>query len=175
MTWDGREPHHTIYRPGWQEAQTRIGQIEPRGQELFRSLLDHIESGWINFIRQLQLFYEDNRDRQAMDQGMADVLAFIDGDIVDLYRVIASDAADLVPGWEGWAAAADPGGIDGYVSCFVRYLGVFRLTVPSLPYKVEGLEEFCPDMREWGDELCRLLKRVDDEVIRRAEPSESWL
>jgi hypothetical protein len=58
----------------------------------------------------LQIAYE-RLEHLAPEEGeMAHFLDFIDADVVDLFRVVASDAADLVPGLEAWEECADPGG-----------------------------------------------------------------
>ena len=87
--------------------------------------------GWNAGVRELQMIYERNAHLEARGGALSDVLAFIDADVVDLYRIIAYDAADLVPGWGGWEESADPGDMDGDASEFARYLGVLRLAAQA--------------------------------------------
>lgn len=177
LTQLSEEPEHTIFRPGWHDATARLGALEPRQRDLFSQLLAHIESGWRIGVRDLQLIFERSRGEASPAVGpAADVLSFIDADVVDLYRAVAADAADLVPGRPDWPEEADPGNLDGDATQFVRYLSVLRSAAqsPALQQSDTGpaIERACSALVGWHSELSRLLRPIDEEVIRPILPPD---
>lgn len=169
MIWHNRssEPRHTIYVDRWREALARLRRLEGEPKRLFTELLAHVDAGWL-YVRQLQLACERLGAGEGQSTAVRDVLAFIDGDVVDTFREIAFDAADLVPGWDGWGRAADPGDMDGDASLLARYLGVLRLAAVSeeLP---EQLREVSTNVSTalygWEAKFTRLLRAIDETVI----------
>jgi hypothetical protein len=144
---------------------------------LFSQLLAHIESGWFAGVRDLQLIFERSRGEVNPEGGpAADVLGFIDADVVDLYRAVAADAADLVPGRPDWPEEADPGNLDGDATQFVRYLSVLRSAAQSPKLQPSGIgaaiERACSALAGWHSELSELLRAIDEEVIRPILPPD---
>lgn len=68
--------------------------------------------------------------------------------------------AELVPGWSGWAAEADPDGIIADAETFMRYLVVLRLAVsaPEVPEALAGLVASVDErLSGWGEEVAALV------------------
>lgn len=161
------EPRHTIYVDRWREAVGRLRLLEGEQRRLFTELLAHVDTGW-RHVRQLQLEVERHATASAKHVQMRDVLAFIDADVVDTYREIAFDAADLVPGWDGWAQAADPGNMDGDATLFMRYMNMLRLAAASeeLPRQLRDVStEVWAGLQGWEAGLTRLLRAIDKTTI----------
>jgi hypothetical protein len=129
---DGAEPVHTIYGAGWYAARQRAHAATGNGAAGLVRLLDLVESGW-HVLRDLQHWYESNVPRADAGDAYAQLLAFVDGDLVDVFREVAGGAAALVPGWAGWAVEADPDAVVGDVETFVRYLTLVHLAVQAAP------------------------------------------
>ena len=129
---DGAEPVHTIYGAGWYAARQRAHAATGSGAAELVRLLDRVESGW-HVLRDLQHWYESNVPRADAGDAYAQLLAFVDGDLVDVFRELAGGAAALVPGWSGWAVEADPDAVVGDVETFVRYLTLVHLAVQAAP------------------------------------------
>lgn len=171
------EPAHSIFRPRWHEARARLSLLKSHEREIFFRLLAHVERGWSDGVGELQAIYERHSHLEADDTPTADFLAFIEGDVVDVYLTMASDAADLVPGWPGWMESADPGDMDGEAFLFARYVGVLRLAAqsPELePEVVAGVETACSALAGWYDELAEILRVIDKEVLRPRLPPEEY-
>lgn len=157
------EPRHTIHVEGWRDARQRIARLDPPLQALLGPLLDHVEAGWAH-VRPLQVWYEAEREhaRTASDD-YAHLLNFIDGDLVDLFRELAAGVAALVPGYDGWEAEADPGGVEGELDRFVRYFTVFRYAVEAADAP-EGLRAevraAVQGLAGWSMELAVLLTAI---------------
>jgi len=151
----GAEPLHSIYRPAWSEARTRADAADPDARRLLLRMLDLVEQGWQG-VRDLQRWYEDNDARAHASDEYAHLLAFVDGDVVDVFRGIAVDCAELVPDWKSWEAEADPDGVLGEIDVFVRYVALLRLAVQaeSVPDEFGVLVASVSErLRAWGDEL----------------------
>ena len=68
-----------------------------------------MEAGWAH-IRELQRWYDENAERAiGSTDDYAQILHFIDGDLVHLYRTIADGVAEVVPGYPEWDATANQG------------------------------------------------------------------
>ncbi len=161
------EPRYTIYGDRWREALARMRRLEGEPRHLFTQLLAHVDAGWKQ-VRQLQLMCERYGTESPRSGPVHDVLAFIDGDVVDTFRELAFDAADLVPGWDGWEQAADPGNMDGDASLLARYLGVLRLAAASeeLPAQLRNVSTLVSTaLQGWEFEFTRLLRAIDEAVI----------
>jgi hypothetical protein len=162
-----KEPSHTIYLDRWREGVTRLRGLTGEPRRLFTELLGHVDAGW-KHVRELQLACETLARAGTQNMALRDVLAFIDADVVDTYRELAFDAADLVPGWAGWAQVADPGNLDGDASLFTRYLGVLRLAAASdeLPQHLRDVSNGTwTGMQGWGPRFEQLLRAIDETVI----------
>lgn len=177
VIWHGQpsEPRHTIYVDRWRKALARVRLLEGEQRRLFAELLAHVDTGW-RHVRQLQLEVERLATPSAKHVQIGDVLTFIDVDVVDLYREIAFDAADLVPGWDGWAQAADPGNMDGDATLFMRYMSMLRLAAASdeLPRQLRDVStEVWAELQGWEAGFTRLLRSIDKAVIlpSLSEPS----
>ncbi|HEX6372026.1 MAG TPA: hypothetical protein VF006_24085 [Longimicrobium sp.] len=163
------EPRATLYSQKWREARGRVHAIEPAARPLFISILDHMEHGWHAF-RPLREWYERNSEHAGTAHGdYLHLLDFVDGELSDVFLLIGVGVADLVPGWDGWAAEADPADLDGWTELFSRYLAVFRLAcvggdVPE-PFRALGVSvvEVLESSR-WTDELSALLAAVGELV-----------
>jgi hypothetical protein len=162
------EPLHTIYTPRWWNARARIQKLPKTQRALFAELLDHVERGW-KHVRTLQIAYERMEQLTRGGDELAHVLDFIDADVVDLFRVVASDAADLVPGLEEWEDAADPGDMDGDMTVFVRYLHLLHLAAgsPGIPAPLkETVDAAVGGLDGWLPRLIHLLRTIDHRVVR---------
>lgn len=162
---DPSEPWHTIYAgPGWHAARARLDMLTARPRELFTSLMDSVESAWGD-VRELQVWYEENSRRADGTGDYADLLNFIDADLVDIFREIAAGVADLVPG--GGETNTDPDEVGGDLESFRRYFNLFRLsaTAAVLPDAfgtlVEGMSF---RLLAWADSFAGLLARMREVV-----------
>jgi hypothetical protein len=129
---DGAEPARTIYVDQWYEARRRAhdAPAETRGPLL--DLLNLFESAW-HALRDLQHWVEAN-DARANDADVyGRLLSFIDADLVDVFRDLSGDIAELVPGWEGWEKAADPEGAIADAGAFMRYLTLLHWAAQTAP------------------------------------------
>lgn len=129
---DGAEPIHTIYGPTWYAARQRAHAGTGKPARHLVRLLDVIESGW-HALRDLQHWYEGNVPPADTSDPYGHLLRFVGADLVDVFRVVAVSAAELVPGWSDWAAEADPDGLVGEVETFVRYLALLHSAVQAAP------------------------------------------
>jgi hypothetical protein len=127
---DGAEPSCTIYGPAWYAARERALSAEAGTRRLLVDLLDVVETGWWA-VRDLQHWFDGNRARAVQKDAYGHLLAFVAGDLVDVYRDMAGGVADLVPGWEGWEREADPDGVLGDVDTFERYLALLNLAAQA--------------------------------------------
>lgn len=164
------EPLHTIYGPQWWNARARIQKLPKKQRAMFARLLDHVETGW-RHVRTLQIAYERLEHLARSGDELAQFLDFIDADVVDLFRVVASDAAALVPGLEEWDECADPGDMDGDVSVFTRYLHLLHLAArsPVIPAELDATVRATVDgLDGWSPRLASLLRTIDNKVVRPA-------
>jgi|GEM_PF-2989195 len=165
---DGAEPSHTIYAADWYAARERVDGASPGTRPLLVSLLDVVEAGWLA-VRELQHWYDANSARARQDDAYGHLLAFVDGDVVDLYREVARGVAELVPGWAGWESDADPDDVAGDVITFVRYLAVLNLAVQvaevpeSFAVLVASVEA---RLHGWGTGAAALITKVADRIWR---------
>lgn len=162
------EPERTIYMDWWADARGRVGRGAPVLRPLLNAALDHVESGWLH-IRELQRWHDDNRERaHAGRDDYALLLSFIDGDLVDLFRVIAGEVADLVPGYPEYEATADPGSVDGDIDTFRRYFALFTLAVEQAP-DAEPLREIARaaahGLAGWCTEMDALVAAIDAQCV----------
>ena len=162
------EPEHTIYSPQWWNARARIRKLPKRQQALFTRLLDHVEAGW-RHVRTLQIAYERLEHLTRNESELAQFLDFIDADVVDLFRVVASDAAELVPGLEAREEGADPGDMDGDAALFLRYLQVLRMAARSgaVPEQLrDTVDAGAAGLSGWLPRLGSVLRSIDHRVVR---------
>lgn len=162
------EPLHTIYLPWWTDARQRAQRLDPPLRAMFGRMLDHVEAGWTH-VAPLQRWYEAHRDRaRDASDDYAHLLNFIDGDLVDLFRELAVGVAALVPGYDGWEAEADPGGVDGELGRFARYFAVFQRAVEAIgvPAKLgDAVRAAAQGLAGWATELAVLVRAIDEAVI----------
>lgn len=162
------EPRHTIHVAWWMEARRRAIGLDPALRALFTPALDHVEAGW-QHVRPLQQWYDAEREhaRESSDD-YAQLLHFIDGDLVDLFRELAAGVAALVPGYDGWEAEADPGGVEGELDRFQRYFTLFRYAVESVPAP-EALRTIARTAAQglagWSTELAVLVAAIEETVV----------
>lgn len=158
---EGAEPLYTIYRPAWYAARERAPAAGPCAVRL----LDVVETGWLA-VRELQSWIETEAVRAQAAGAYGHLLAFVDVDLVDVFRDLAGGAAELVPGWDAWASEADPDGLLADVGTFVRYVALLNLavraaTVPSpFAHLVESVAE---RLRGWGEEASALVAACAEE------------
>jgi hypothetical protein len=159
---DGAEPVHTIYGAGWYAARQRAHAATANGAAELVRLLDLVESGW-HVLRDLQHWYESNVPRADAGDAYAQLLAFVDGDLVDVFREVAGGAAALVPGWTGWAVEADPDAVVGDVETFVRYLALVDLAVQAAPVPepfAAQVASVAQRFTGWGTEVSALVVAI---------------
>jgi hypothetical protein len=151
----------------WRKALARLRHMEENERRLFTELLTHVDAGW-KHVRRLQLACEQLAPEGSEKSALHHTLAFIDADVVDVFRELAFDAAALVPGWEGWDNAADPGDMDGDAGAFTRYLEILRVAAasgelpPELRVVITGV---AAELEDWDIGLTRLLRSIDEVVV----------
>lgn len=158
---EGAEPLFTIYRPTWYAARERAPAAGPYAVRL----LDIVERGWLA-VRELQSWIETEAVRARELGTYGHLLAFVDVDLVDVFRELAGGAADLVPGWDAWASEADPDGLLADVATFVRYVAVLSLAVRVAPVPApfaELVESAAVRLRGWGEEASALVAACAEE------------
>jgi hypothetical protein len=161
------EPLHTIYLPWWTDARRRAQRLDPPLRAMFTRALDHVEAGWAH-VAPLQRWYEAHRDRARDGSDYAHLLNFIDGDLVDLFRELAVGVAALVPGYDGWEADADPGGVDGELDRFERYFAVFRRAAEAIDAPAtlgDAVRAAAQGLASWATELAVLVRAIDEAII----------
>lgn len=121
------EPKLTLHSQKWWKARDRVHAVDAETRPIFLALLDHVERGWQAF-RPLQEWLEQNRgDARPAPDEYAHLLSFVEGELSDTFMLIGTGVADVVPGWPGWEAEADPAEVDGWTESFGRNMAVFRL------------------------------------------------
>lgn len=158
---EGAEPLYTIYGTAWYAARARAPAI---GRNAVR-LLDIVETGWLA-VRELQSWIETEAVRAQEPGAYGHLLAFVDVDLVDVFRELAVSAADLVPGWDAWASEADPDGLLADVGTFVRYVAVLSLAVRAAPVPApfaELVKSVADRLRGWGEEASALVAACAEE------------
>jgi hypothetical protein len=158
---EGAEPLYTIYGASWYAARARAPAA---GRNAVR-LLDIVEAGWLA-VRELQCWIETDVVRAREPGAYGHLLVFVDVDLVDVFRELAGSAAELVPGWDGWASEADPDGLLADLGTFVRYVALLNLavraaTVPA-PF-VQLVESVAERLRGWEEEASALVAACADE------------
>lgn len=163
------EPKHNLYTRHWREARARVHRADPDTQPLFVSLLDHMERGWQAF-RPLQVWFEQHVDHaMGGSDDHAHLLNFVDGELSDVFMLLGTGVAELVPGWEGWEREADPADLDGWGESFRRYLAVFRLALAAADVP-EAFRELglgvarVLEGESWSEQLCARLAAVAELV-----------
>ena len=108
------------------------------------------------------------------DDPQAHFLLFLESDVVELFRSLAEDAANMVPGRDGWQQEPDPDGLQGEVDRFNRYLAVLVLaaTDPIIPEDVRtAVRRIGRDLADWFPEFsvlagaagrCTFFSRADN-------------
>lgn len=156
------EPRATLHTRKWSEARRRVHQVDAGTSPVFVALLDHVERGWQAF-RPLRQWLEQTREHAGSGgDDYAHLLNFVDGELSDVFLLIGVGVADLVPGWPGWEAEADPGDVTGWTDALRGSLAVFRLActtadVPE-PFRTLGLSVVRTlEAGGWCEELSALL------------------
>jgi hypothetical protein len=155
-----REPRATLYSQKWRDARERVPAVEPATRPVFVSILDHMERGWQAF-RPLQAWVEQNSEhtRQGNDD-YATLLNFVN-ELSDVFLLIGLGVADLVPGWSGWEAEADPADAIGWAESLRGNLAVFRLacSTAEVPeqFRTLGLSVARTLEAGWCEQLSALL------------------
>lgn len=167
------EPRVTLHSQKWREARDRLPTLDAGTRPMFVALLDHVERGWQAF-RPLQEWLEQNRDYTRAERDYAHLLSFVEGEMSDVFMLIGTGVADLVPGWPGWEAEADPADVEGWAESFGRNLAVFRLAcagadVPE-PFRQLGLSVArVLETGGWPEQLSALLRPVAERVPNATE------
>ena len=163
------EPLHTIHQGEWRAGRKRLEGLAGPARLAVADLLDHVEATW-RHLRPLQLLYESNTNRARETDFYGQLLDFIDGDLVDVFRSVAFDVAALVPGWPGWREALETvDDLDGDATLFTRYADVLIMAVhhPEVPMHLRAAAaQFGPVMLGWYDQFTALLASVEAEFDR---------
>ncbi|HEU0016646.1 MAG TPA: hypothetical protein VFQ45_23390 [Longimicrobium sp.] len=164
------EPRHTIYTPEWAAAVRRVGRLQGAERAFYAALLDHVEVRW-RAVRPLQLLYERQRRRAREADGVGCLLRFMDGDLVDVFRGVALEAARLVPGGPPRPREGDPGDLEGEADCFTRYATLLAMAAagPAVPQPLrEVVERAAEGGAEWRAALHAMVQRLDAAEARAA-------
>ena len=151
----------------WRAARERIDALPRSEQPLFIHLLDHVDSAR-DAVGALQGLVDRYGEVTERDPDLDYVLRFIEDDVIDVFHVLESSVAELVPGLERWEAAADPCEADGDASLFDRYLRVLVLAsaAPRVPDDVrEVAGRVGVTLREWYRGLHVWLEQLDATVF----------
>lgn len=168
------EPKVTLHSQRWREARDRMPTLDAATRPMLVALLDHVERGWQAF-RPLQEWLEQNRDdARAELNDYAHLLSFVEGELSDVFMLIGTGVADVVPGWPGWEAEADPADVDGWAESFGRNLAVFRLACAGadIPEPFRRLALSVARVLEtgrWSEQLSALLGPVAELVPNATE------
>ena len=133
---------------------------------VFTALLDHVEHGWCT-LQPIHAWFTGHLEHAAEHSSYADLLNFADGDVWDLFLMSADMVADLVPGWPGWEAEADPIDVEGYFGTFRRYLSVLRFASEraDVPFAFGLLVRQATrafEQEGWDQHLSSLLAAADE-------------
>ena len=161
------EPLHTIHQGKWCAGRERLEGLAGPERLALSDLLDHVEGAWPH-LRDLQLLYETDRARARETDFYGQLLNFIDGDLVDVFRSVAIDTAALVPGWTGWREAIESlDDLDGDATLFARYADVLIMAVhhPDVPLHLRAAaDRFGPVMLGWYAQFTTLLAAARAEL-----------
>lgn len=147
-----------LTRPVWwlaaQQRALDLGASE-EGRKLVGRLVSHVETAW-PWIGELEALCQGRRDRMDSDDEQAQLLRFLESDVVDLFRSLAEDAANMVPGPDGWQQEPDPDGLQGEGDRFNRYLVVLTLAAadPVVSEDVRSvIRRIGRDLADWYPEF----------------------
>jgi len=94
-----REPCYTIYCEPWQEARRCAARLPLRLRRIQDAVLEYIEEGWA-ILRPVTLAAEDALgDSAARTREAVHVCTFIEAELTDLFRGLAFQQRDRVPGF----------------------------------------------------------------------------
>lgn len=164
----GRVDLEAISATWWREARDRALRLDEASRPLFLGILDHVDAGWMQ-VAPLQAWYEAHRDhaRESSDD-YAQLLNFIQDDLVDLFREVAAGVAALVPGYAGWEAEADPAEVEGDLDAFRRYLTVLRYAVEAMDAPAalrDAVRAAAQGLAGWCTELAVLVTAIEEAVV----------
>jgi hypothetical protein len=167
----GAEPLRTIYGPAWYASLERAHGMEPSERGPLLDLLFRVESGW-HALRDLQRWAEAERFHENDANAYVHLLAFVDGDLVDVFREVAGGAVELVPGLTD-EDDPDPEGVIADTETFARYLTLIRLAVQVA--KVPGpfavlVTSAAERLAGWAEDVAALVAVVWGEN----EPCADW-
>lgn len=164
------EPLHTIHQGDWRAGRERLAGLAGPEHRALSALLDHVEEAW-RHLRDLQLLYETGQARARETDFYAQLLNFIDSDLVDVFRSVALDTAALVPGWAGWREAIERlDDLDADATLFARYADVLIMAVhhPDVPLHLRAAAgRFGPVMLGWYTQFTALLAAARAELHDR--------
>ena len=111
------------------------------------------------------------------DDEQAQLLRFLGSDVIDLFRSLAEDAANMVPGPDGWQQQEpDPDGLQGEGDRFNRYLIVLTLAAahPVIPEEVRSvIRRIGRDLADWYPEFSVIAgAAARSAVFRRTDGAE---
>jgi hypothetical protein len=128
-----REPARTIYHDWWTETRERVRRGRRKERALLEPLIESIEDGW-RHVRLLELLYEENQQRARGRDPLGRLLAYIDIDVVDVYRGFVYDLAKLVRCVE---AEVTTDCIDSEAFGFDRHVALLHLAAESAALPVD--------------------------------------
>jgi hypothetical protein len=162
-----REPLHTIYQAEWCRARAWLERGGGPMRRVLAELMNHVEAAWRQ-LRPMQVLYEADPGRARQTDFHGQLLNFIDGDLVDVFRSVAFDTAALVPGWDGWSEAIETlDDLDGDATLFARYADVLIMAVhhPDVPMHLRAAAgRFGPVMLGWYAQFAALLAAARAEL-----------
>jgi hypothetical protein len=156
-----REPApEPLSRPvWWLAAQQRASELTAgeEGQRLVGLLIAHVETAW-PWIEELEALCQGRRERMDSDDEQAHFLRYLKCDVIDLFRSLAEDAANMVPGPDGpWKHEPEPDVFRDRGERFNRYLVVLRLAAagPGIPDERvrSALRRIGRDLADWYPEF----------------------
>lgn len=158
------EPRATIYNAAWWEARQRLEGVAPDKSDRFlASAMDHVQAGW-SAVGALQLWAEQNPERDRPDGACGRVLTFGDAEVRESFCRIARGLVELVTSWPACEPPNTAEEVNGHLDEFVRYATVLALAAASadLPaeyrLRVRQVEQL---LGTWAHELADVLGVID--------------
>lgn len=157
----GEPEPEALSRPvWWLAARQRASELAADGEEpgLVARLIAHVEVAWA-WIGELEALSRVRGPRMDSDDPRSHFLRFVESDVAVLFRGLAEDAANLVPGRAGSRQEPDPEELQLEAERFIRHLVVLALAAsdPVIPEHVRTVvRRVGRDLDDWYPEFAVL-------------------